>query len=110
MAKSTNTKKVEIEVPEVFSAHLAAFLHNNPHVTKVWVSETGAYSLSAREGFDEYAVDENLKALEEYTPGKSDGPQIEVLQKEIEDLKAENALLKEELEKAKAVSAGGAQQ
>jgi hypothetical protein len=112
MAKG-NTKKVEVEVPETFSAHLAAFLHNNPHVTKVWVSEAGEYSLTAREGFEEYAVDENLKPLEEYpaiAPVGADAPQIEALQKEIEDLKAEIALLKEELEKSKVAGADGTQQ
>ncbi|HWB91019.1 MAG TPA: hypothetical protein VG605_04185 [Puia sp.] len=100
MAKS-NTKKVEIEVPEVFSAHLAAFLHNNPHVKKVWVNEAGEYHLSAKEGFDEYDVDDNLKPLEEYPVAPSpDAGTIEQLKKELEEAKAEIALLKEALAKA----------
>lgn len=110
MAKG-NTKKVEVEVPEVFSAHLAAFLHNNPHVTAVWVNEKGEYSLKAKAGYDKYAVDDHLKSLEEYqapaVAGLADTGQIEQLQKEIEDLKAENAYLKDELAKASANTGSG---
>lgn len=115
MAKG-NTKKIEIEVPEIFSAHLAAFLHNNPHVNRIWVAENGEYSLTERPDFEEYDVEGNLKPLEEYpTPVVASNPgqdhaQIETLQKEIEDLKAENALLKEDIEKYKVAFEGNTQQ
>lgn len=57
MAKG-NTKKIEVEVPEVFSAHLVAFLRNNPHVKKVWINENGDYYLCAKPGYDEYPVNQ----------------------------------------------------
>lgn len=63
-----NTKKVEIEVPERFTAHLAAFLRSYPHVKKVWVNEKGEYHLSAKEGFEEYDVEDILSKVPEPTP------------------------------------------
>lgn len=60
-----DTKKIEIEVPERFTPHLAAFLRSYPHVKKVWVNEKGEYHLSAKEGFDEYDVEDILNKVPE---------------------------------------------
>jgi hypothetical protein len=53
---NSNTKKVEVEVPEKFTRHLVAFLAGHPHVQKVWVNEQGEYHLHAVEGFEEFDV------------------------------------------------------
>lgn len=57
MAKG-KTKKVEVEVPEIFSDDLVALLHAWPHVKTVYLNEKGEHRLAPYPGFVAYDVSE----------------------------------------------------
>lgn len=63
MAKAAATKKVEVEVPQTFTPHLAAFLRQYPAIKRVWVNAEGDYYLVPKAGYMLYSVEDILSKV-----------------------------------------------